>query len=239
MEDAQIVELYLAREERVAANRRTRRGGRFAGRSAWRVAAAVAACVCLLVTGDVLIDRLAANGTAGTRDGLVSMGGDPAGSSRPNITAQTDEENGANGALFANEQSNVNGTAQVGEAFDPNGTGVQAVPVIDGDATQAIDRLIFTDAIQAEEERLAAEGYVVALEAAAENGTITRSMMTLHATAEQLEHFSADPSFGYYLALYDEYTGIESDVPSVNAVSGTNGVVPGGMTAECEAVPLQ
>lgn len=53
-------------------------------------------------------------------------------------------------------------------------------------------------------ERLCALGYITAWEEY-NDGAEKHSYLTLHATAEQLQNFSADSNYGYFLWLYDEY----------------------------------
>ncbi len=68
-----------------------------------------------------------------------------------------------------------------------------------------------------EANRLAKLGYMVALETVSrekeENGytSVVRDYyFTIHATCDQVSKFNADSGYGYYLMLYDEYTGIPS-----------------------------
>ena len=72
----------------------------------------------------------------------------------------------------------------------------------------------------AEEKRLIIEGYTVATEGLIYEGKLEQILWTLHATAGQLLDFKARPDMGYYIVLYDEYTGIKSETDAV--FNGTN-----------------
>ena len=64
--------------------------------------------------------------------------------------------------------------------------------------------------VMGEEKRLIINGYTVAEEELQQDGVTVQLFWTLHATADQLLNFEPMPGLGYYIVLYDEYTGIES-----------------------------
>ncbi len=70
---------------------------------------------------------------------------------------------------------------------------------------------------QEEIDRLADAGYTVAVEKY-NDGHTEQTYLTLHATFDQLEDFSSNAEFGYYILLYGEYFDTEGDLDG--AVSG-------------------
>ena len=62
-----------------------------------------------------------------------------------------------------------------------------------------------------EEKRFIINGYTVATEELQQDGVTEQLFWTLHATAKQLLDLEPQPDLGYYIVLFDEYTGIESD----------------------------
>ena len=77
--------------------------------------------------------------------------------------------------------------------------------------------------VTAEEKRLIIDGYTVTTEELQQDGVTVQLFWTLHATADQLLDFEPLPDLGYYIVLYDEYTGIESDTDAVlNSTNTTN-----------------
>lgn len=87
-------------------------------------------------------------------------------------------------------------------ALEEYGSGVLyrvTVELWNGDS-QIVDKNVFS----AEADRLFKLGYTSAIEEY-NNGEQTKSLFTLHATAEQLESFAVNPDYGYFIYLYDEY----------------------------------
>ena len=87
-------------------------------------------------------------------------------------------------------------------ALEEYGSGVLyrvTVELWNGDS-QITDKTVFS----AEADRLFKLGYTAAIEEY-NDGEQTKSLFTLHATAEQLESFAVNPDYGYFIYLYDEY----------------------------------
>lgn len=87
-------------------------------------------------------------------------------------------------------------------ALEEYGSGVLyrvTVELWNGDS-QIVDKNVFS----AEADRLFRLGYTAAIEEY-NDGEQTKSLFTLHATAEQLESFAVNPDYGYMMYLYDEY----------------------------------
>lgn len=92
----------------------------------------------------------------------------------------------------------------------------EALAAYGDSATYRVMAELFRDGVEisggsaeakAEMERLAAEGYTVAFETYFD-GYAEHYYFTLHATAAQLESFSAGSECGWFLMLYNEYFGI-------------------------------
>ena len=66
-----------------------------------------------------------------------------------------------------------------------------------------------SEAALSEEKKFISEGYTVATEAVSYEGELQCIYWTLHASADQLRDLKASTNMGYYIVLYDEYTGIE------------------------------
>lgn len=93
------------------------------------------------------------------------------------------------------------------------------------------------DLASEEQERLAAAGYTVAYETYEDPAGLF-ALCTLHATAEQLLMFPANPELGCYLSFYDEYLGVtdESGYPVINGTYQNAGDYFAGLTVP-EKIP--
>ena len=69
--------------------------------------------------------------------------------------------------------------------------------------------------VLAEEKRLISDGYTVSTEAVSYEGELQCIYWILHASADQLRSLTASPDLGYYIVLYDEYTGLASETDVV------------------------
>ena len=100
----------------------------------------------------------------------------------------------------------------------------EALKEVGKDALYRVEVIFFKDGVKlsndspeaaSEAERLGREGYITAVETAVKDGAVQNIFITMHAMNKQLEDFASREDMGYYIVLYDEYTGILSTGPNV------------------------
>ena len=109
---------------------------------------------------------------------------------------------GSTAACYAApKKGEINMSIPLRNAIEEYGNGVLYRVVIDiFDASgQIFDKNVFSS----EADRLFKLGYTCAIEEI-NDGNETRTLFTMHATAEQLESFTVNPDYGYMMFLYDE-----------------------------------
>lgn len=124
------------------------------------------------------------------------------GSETQETTKMVSDYPGSSAACYAApKKGEINMSVPLRSAVEEYGSGVLyrvVIDIFDGGG-QVFDKNVFSS----EADRLFKLGYTCAIEEI-NDGNETRTLFTMHSTAEQLESFTVNPDYGYMMFLYDE-----------------------------------
>mgnify|MGYP007101923440 CR=1 FL=1 len=211
----------------------------------WKLIVPAAACLCVIIGGIAVFNHNSSilppiditqpelsdsndSSVPGTNSPSSQQGQDVNG---PMIEAQ--ENNGNENQISLpmissyGESTYMGDMAVINGAFELSDSLRSALQEYGNNARYRVIVELFKDGVQLnnsseiaqlEINRLTNDGYTVALETY-NNGYIENNYLTLHATFDQINDFSASNELGYFILLYGEYFGIEDSAVDENVNS--------------------